>query len=188
MAGRADCRPGIHRNSDSRRGPSAPEVFPHGGPAGLGYAHEARFWTSASTSMGWRAGRVLLARMGAWPRPRKRLWSCAVRPAGSATAFATPTATRLDHTRVLYAGSLVPVKPMVTRRLIDQRSPPGIRNETDGRSSGPDEYALFAFKHLAHRGSLEHPVLVRRVTLELTYRQFAAQAPTIEHQRVWVAN
>ncbi|HEX8813542.1 MAG TPA: hypothetical protein VF742_16270 [Terracidiphilus sp.] len=37
-----------------------------------------------------------------------------------------------------------------------------------------DEHALFAFKHFAHCGSLKHSVLVRGVTLELTYRQLTA--------------
>jgi hypothetical protein len=110
MARRVDSRPCIHRDSDSSRGPSSPQGCDHGGTTGLGYANEARFRTAASTSMGW-AGRILLARMGAWPGLRKRLWSSALRPAGSATAFAAQTSTRLGR---FYADGLVPVKPMTT--------------------------------------------------------------------------
>src|SRR5215469_15563898 len=102
MARRVDSRPCIHRDSDSSRGASSSQGCRHCATAGLGYAYEARLRTSASTAVGW-AGRILLARMGAWPGIRKRLRSSAVRPAGSATSFAAPTSTRLDH---LYPDSL----------------------------------------------------------------------------------
>jgi hypothetical protein len=108
MARRVDSSPCIHRDSDSSRGPSSPQGCGLSATTSLGYANEARFRTSASTSLGW-AGRILLARMGARPGLSKRLRSTALRPSGSAAPFATPTSTRLGR---LYADGPVPVKPM----------------------------------------------------------------------------
>ena len=184
MARRLDSRPCLCRGSDSRRGPSSPQGRHHCSTGASGYAGGTRFRTSASTSVGW-TGRILLARMGAWPGPGKRLRSTALRSAGSATAFAAQTSTRLvvvhrtsrageKHADIATLGSAIATEHSQRERLL--------------LCSGLNEHALLAFKHPANCRSLEHPILVLGVILELTHRQLATQAPTIEHQRVRIAN
>src|SRR5215472_5799856 len=172
MARRLDSRPCLCRDSDSRRGPSSPQGRHHCATGALGCAGGPRFRTSASTSVGW-AGRILLARMGAWPGPGKRLRYTALRSAGSATAFAAQTSTRLavhrtsgggeKHAHIVTLGSAIATEHSQRELLLP--------------CSGLNEHALLAFQHLAHCRSLEHPVLVGGVILELPYRQLAAQAP-----------
>ena len=108
------------------------------------------------------------------------------------TALRVSNRLRLPHlheTRLVVCRRPVPVKPMGHPAVVGAAiTHPAFATRPVSAVSGLDEHTLFAFKHLAHCGSLEHPVLVRGVALELAYRQLAAQGPTIEHQRVRIAN
>ena len=99
-----------------------------------------------------------------------------------------PPRLNLREIRLVVRRSLVPVKPMLAQQLLDQRSSTQHSQRAGFACLGLNEHALLALKHLTYCRTLEHPILVRGVTLKLAHRQPATQAPAIEDQRVRIAN
>src|SRR5262245_33307181 len=84
-----------------------------------------------------------------------------------------------DESEATSARAMEP-SPMLDPRQLKPSTPAGSIPTTKS------DFDALVGDHALHRGALDHPVLERRVVLELGHGQLASQAPCVEHESVRV--